>query len=115
VSTVPGIPQTFSTSVISFTDMKFKSHWPSVSPSAGVLVRFPLHVILSVEAACASPVAPKTSVKIQMYVKRVDICDHSPKDRLDLRNFSGTGVVTAMPFGQKIKTVEKTVNCAALA
>src|SRR5690348_11868529 len=38
-------------SVIAFTDRKLRSHWPSVTPSARVLVRFPLHVILSVEAA----------------------------------------------------------------
>ena len=60
-STVPGIPQVFSISVISFTEMKLRSHWPSVTPSAGVLVRFPLHIILSVEAARASTIMPKTS------------------------------------------------------
>jgi hypothetical protein len=60
-STVPGIPQAFSISVISFTEMKLRSHWPSVTPSAGVLVRFPLHIILSVEAALASTTVPQTS------------------------------------------------------
>jgi hypothetical protein len=60
-STVPGIPQVFSISVISFTEMKLRSHWPSVTPSAGVLVRFPLHIILGVEAARASTIMPKTS------------------------------------------------------
>ena len=60
-STVPGIPQVFSISVISFTEMKLRSHSPSVTPSVGVLVRFPLHVILIVEAARASTIVPKTS------------------------------------------------------
>jgi hypothetical protein len=58
VSTVPGIPQTFSISVISFTDMKFRSHWPSVSPFACVLVRFPLHINRRPEAALASTIVP---------------------------------------------------------
>jgi hypothetical protein len=65
VSTVPGIPQTFSISVIAFTDRKLRSHWPSVTPSARVLVRFPLHVILSVEAAFPSTIVPETSEKMQ--------------------------------------------------
>jgi hypothetical protein len=64
VSTVPDIPQTFSISVIAFTDRKLRSHWPSVTPSARVLVRFPLHVILSVEAAFPSTIVPKTSEKM---------------------------------------------------
>jgi len=73
VSTVPGIPQTFSISVISFTDMKFKSQLPSITPSACVLVRFPLHVILSGEAAFPSAIAAKASEKMQAKVKRRDI------------------------------------------
>jgi hypothetical protein len=61
VSTVLGIPQTFSISVIAFTDMEFKSLLPSVTPSSRVLIRLPLHVILSVEAAFPSTIVPKTS------------------------------------------------------
>jgi hypothetical protein len=53
---VPGIPQTFSISVISFTDRKFKSQLPSVTPSTRMLVRLPLHIILSVEAALHSKI-----------------------------------------------------------
>jgi hypothetical protein len=45
--------------------MKFKSQFPSVTPSAPVLVRFPLHVILSVEAAFPSTIVPETSEKMQ--------------------------------------------------
>jgi hypothetical protein len=63
-----GIPQTFSISVIAFTGRKFRSHWPSVTPSARVLVRFPLHVILSVEAAFPSTIVPETSEKMQTNV-----------------------------------------------
>jgi hypothetical protein len=79
VSTVPGIPQTFSISVISFTDMKFKSQLPSVTPSARVLVRFPLHVILSVEAAFPSAIGTKASEKMQANVKRRDIATQLSK------------------------------------
>ena len=57
-------------SVNSFTEMKLRSHWPSVTPSAGVLVRFPLQVILSVEAALASTIMPKASEQMQRIVRR---------------------------------------------
>src|SRR5262249_53703976 len=57
--------------------MKFRSHWPSVTPSARVLVRFPLHVILTVEAAFPAAIAPRTSEIMQRDVRRFDICDHN--------------------------------------
>jgi hypothetical protein len=60
-------------SSICFTDMKFKSHWPSVTPSARELVRFPLHVNLTVEAAFASAIAPRTSERMQIDVRHFDI------------------------------------------
>src|SRR5262249_1608593 len=47
--------------------------WPSVTPSARVLVRFPLHVILSVEAASPSTIVPKTSEKMQTNVSCFNI------------------------------------------
>jgi hypothetical protein len=81
---VPGIPQTSAISVISFTGMKFKSHWASVTPSARVLVRFPTHVILRVEAAFASTVVPKTSEKTQKNARRFDIATKVP----DVRNLA---------------------------
>jgi hypothetical protein len=49
--------------------MKFKSQFPSVTPSALVLVRFPLHVILSVEAAFPSTIVPRPSKKMQKNVR----------------------------------------------
>ncbi len=70
---VPGIPQVSSTSVISFTVMKFKSQFPSVTPSSRVLLRLPLHVIFRVEAAFASAIVPKTSEKMQINVRRLNI------------------------------------------
>jgi hypothetical protein len=82
VSIVPGIPQTFSISVICFTEMKFKSQSPSVTPSVLVFISFPLHVILRVEAAFASTTMPKTSTKMQT-VWRFDIATH-PNGRRDL-------------------------------
>jgi hypothetical protein len=84
-STVPGIPQTFSISVIAFTGKKFRSHWPSVTPSALVLVRFPLHVILSVEAAFPSAIVPKTSKRMHRTVMRVSIA--TTKAKRSLRSF----------------------------
>jgi hypothetical protein len=89
-SAVPGIPQVFSISSIAFTDMKFRSHLPRVTPSERVLVRLPLHVILSVEAAFASVIVPKTSAKIPAHMKRFDICDHQPKGSPECDNFGGT-------------------------
>jgi len=74
---VPGSPQIVSISSICFTDMKFRSHWPSVTPSERVFVRFPLQVILSVEAAFPSAVAPRMSDRMQKDVRRFDICDHN--------------------------------------
>ncbi len=50
--------------------MKFKSHRPSVTPSARVLVRFPVHVILRVEAAFALTIVPKPNAKMNINVKR---------------------------------------------
>ena len=61
---VPGIPQMLFISSICFTDMKFRSHWAIVTPSARVLVRFPVHVILRVEAAFPSAIVPKPSEKM---------------------------------------------------
>jgi hypothetical protein len=75
----PGIPQTFSISVIAFTGKKFRSHWPSVTPSALVLVRFPLHVILSVEAAFPSAIVPKMSKRMHRTVMRVNIATTKAK------------------------------------
>ena len=76
---VPGIPQMLSISSICFTDMKFGSHWAIVTPSARVLVRFPVHVILRVEAAFASAIVPKLSEKMQRNVRHFDIATNSPK------------------------------------
>ncbi|MGA8696614.1 MAG: hypothetical protein WB689_22815 [Xanthobacteraceae bacterium] len=92
---MPGIPQVFSTSVISFTETKLRSHWPSVMPSARVLVRFPLHVILSVEAAFPSTIAPKKSRKMQTNVRRFGIATY-PNGRYDMRDLSETAMVAAM-------------------
>jgi hypothetical protein len=65
--------------------MKFRSHWPSVTPSARVLVRLPLHVILIVEAAFASAIAPKKSETMQRDVRCFDICDHKSDGRYYVR------------------------------
>jgi hypothetical protein len=54
--------------------MKLRSHWPSVTPSVGVLVGLPLHVTLIVEAALASAIGTNESKKMQRYV-RFDIRD----------------------------------------
>jgi hypothetical protein len=96
VSTVPGIPQTFSISVIAFTDTKLRSHWPSVTPSARVLVRFPLHVILSVETAFPSTIVPETSEKMQTNVRRFNIATTAENGRQGFVYFSGMGAVAAM-------------------
>jgi hypothetical protein len=53
--------------------MKFKSQLPSVIPSVRVLVRFPVHVILRVEAAFASTIVPKPSTKMKANVNRLRI------------------------------------------
>jgi hypothetical protein len=91
VSTVPGNPQTLSISSICFTDMKLRSHWPSVTPSARVLVSSPVHVILRVEAAFASTSMPKTSTKMQMNGKRFGIATYK-NGRYDMPDFTGMGV-----------------------
>jgi hypothetical protein len=65
VTVVPGVPQTSSISFICFNDIKLRSHCPSVMPSACVLIRLPLHVNFSVEAALAWTIAPKTSAQMQ--------------------------------------------------
>ena len=70
---VVAMPHTSSISVICFTEMKFKSQSPSVTPSALVLVRLPLHVILRVEAAFPLGMVPKTSVKMKINVRRFGI------------------------------------------
>jgi hypothetical protein len=75
---VPGIPQALTISVIAFTGKKFRSHSPSVTPSALVLVRLPLHVILSVEAAFPSAIVPKTSKRMHRTVMRFSIAITSP-------------------------------------
>jgi hypothetical protein len=46
-----------------------------------VLVRFPLHVILIVEAAFASAIAPRKSERMQRDVRRLVICDHNSEGR----------------------------------
>jgi hypothetical protein len=53
--------------------MKLRSHWPSVTPSVRVLVNYPLHVTLRVEAAFESAIVPKESTKINVNVKRFAI------------------------------------------
>jgi hypothetical protein len=68
---VPGVPQASSISFICFTDIKLRSHWPSVMPSARVLIRLPLHVNFSVEAAFASAIALKTSAQMQPIARRL--------------------------------------------
>jgi hypothetical protein len=55
---VPGIPQMSSMEPMSLTGKEFKSHWPRVMPSSRVLVRLPLHVNRSPEAARHSTIAP---------------------------------------------------------
>ena len=76
---MPGIPHTCSISVICFTEMKFKSQFPSVTPSALVLVRFPLHVILSVEAAFPSIIVLRPSERMQKNVRRFAIATTAQK------------------------------------
>ena len=56
-------------------------------PSARVLVRFSLHVILSVEAAYALATVPKTSTKMQSNVRCFDIATY-PNGRYDMRDFT---------------------------
>jgi hypothetical protein len=51
--------------------MKFRSHWPSVTPSARVLVRFPLHVILTVEAASGVTSAGHGTGSIPRWLRNV--------------------------------------------
>jgi hypothetical protein len=94
VSTVPGNPQTLSTSSICFTDMKFKSQLPRVTPSARVLVRFPLHVTLRVEAAFALTIVPKMSTKMQTNVRRFGIATYK-NGRYDMPDSTGMGVEAA--------------------
>src|SRR6516225_4532302 len=65
--------------------MKFRSHWPSVTPSARLLVRLPLHVILIVEAAFASASAPRKSERMRRNVRCFDICDHNSDGRYYVR------------------------------
>src|SRR6516162_980452 len=65
--------------------MKFRSHWPSVTPSARVLVRLPLHVILIVEAAFALAIAPRKSERMRRNVRCFDICDHNSDGRYYVR------------------------------
>jgi hypothetical protein len=93
---VPGIPQTFSISVIAFTGKKFKSHSPSVTPSALVLVRLPLHVILSVEAAFSSAIVPKTSKRMHRTVMRLSIATTSPNGRYHWHYVSEKRMAAAM-------------------
>jgi hypothetical protein len=81
-STVPRNPQVSSISLIRFTEMKFKSQSPSVTPSVRVLVRFPVHVSLRVEAAFASINVPRTSQRVQINVKHFGIC--AAKERVGL-------------------------------
>jgi hypothetical protein len=95
-STVPGIPQTFSISVIAFTGKKFRSHSPSVTPSALVLVRLPLHVILSVEAAFPSAIVPKTSRRMHRTVMRISIATTSPNGRYRWHYVSEKRMAAAM-------------------
>jgi len=76
--------------------MKFKSHWPSLTPSSRVLVSSPVHVNLSVEAAFPSTIPPQTSAKIQPNVKRFDICELCASGRKDSRDLSEIGAVAAM-------------------
>jgi hypothetical protein len=59
--------------------MKLRSHWLSVTPSARVLVRYPLQVILSVEAAFPSTIMPKRSTKRQTNVRRFSIATTAQK------------------------------------
>ena len=74
MSTVPGIPQVFYISFISFTGMKFKSHSPSVTPSLRVSVSSPVQVNLSVDAAlAAAAAADKTSEQMQEIARCLNI------------------------------------------
>jgi hypothetical protein len=50
-------------------------------------VRFPLHVILRVEAAFPSTIMPKTSTKMQTTVRRLGIATYT-NDRYDVRDFT---------------------------
>jgi hypothetical protein len=58
--------------------MKFKSQLPSVTPSARVLVRFPVHVSLRVEVALPLNIVLETSEKMHASVRRFNIA-HNPK------------------------------------
>jgi hypothetical protein len=60
-----------------------------------VLVRFPLHVILSVEAAFPSTIVPETSEKMQTNVRRFNIAT-TAKRSLGFVYFSGMGAVATM-------------------
>jgi hypothetical protein len=81
VTVVPGVPQTSSISFICFTDIKLRSHWPSVMPSARVLIRLPLHVNFSVEAAFASAIALKTSAQMQPIARRLGMLANQKNHR----------------------------------
>jgi hypothetical protein len=72
--------------------MKFKSQFPSVTPSALVLVRLPLHVILRVEAAFPLGMVPKTSVKMKINVRRFGIATTTDV------YLKGRGVEAAMAY-----------------
>jgi hypothetical protein len=60
-----------------------------------VLVRFPLHVILSVEAAFPSTIVPETSEKMQTNVRRFNMAI-TAKRSLGFVYFSGMGAVATM-------------------
>jgi hypothetical protein len=50
-----------------------------VTPSARLLVRLPLQIILTVEAALPSTIAPEMSVTMQINMKLLTMRDHKPK------------------------------------
>src|SRR5262249_59798922 len=93
--------------------MKFRSHWPSVTPSARVLVRLPLHVILIVEAAFASAVAPRKSERMQRNVRCFDICDHNSDGRYYVRILANRLWLRQWSVGTHHSSMSNLTPCAS--
>jgi hypothetical protein len=74
-------------------------------PSARVLVRFPLHVILRVEAAFASTIVAQKEHNNAHKCQAFRHCDHSPNDLSETAMVAAMGLQTDLTVNQGVRAL----------